>query len=86
MAVKLKGTPDSIRSLLSGGGRAGSLANGGTSPSRESRNKIKVDQNPSAVPRRTSGGASTAKRAPKPSVLRGAIASEPQAFGQNYSM
>lgn len=80
MAVKLKGAPASIKALLSGAPHgAGAQVNGGEAPSRETRNKVRVDQSPSAVPRRRSTGARIARRS-------SAITSEPQSFGQNYGM
>lgn len=88
MAVKVKGTPAGIKQLLSGGG-SGALVNGGAAPSRESRNKVKVDRVPSAAPKRPSAGAVLSKRAPKPNALTGSRMTElaePQSFGQPFNM
>lgn len=55
--MKIKGSPSAIRNVLSGKGGSGALVNGGAPPSRETRNKVKVDQSPSAIPKRKSLGA-----------------------------
>lgn len=78
MAIKIKGTPSSVRNLLSGtGGGTGAQVNGGAPGSRESRNKVKVDQSPSTVPRRTSAGAR---------LQKSVRVSQPSSFGQPFNV